>query len=705
MTSAGVPPSSPFSSAFGAAIGRPPSVLSTHMSPPTPSHPGPSGFHPHPRSPRPSVESTRSHSSASLPRVSSSSSIAKNPPPTLPPTSPLPALPPTPSPISDETLIMFRSSLGSPGHSRRTSGSSFASHRSGASGSRATPNRGRAAADRMSGASFVSSTSDGSSTFSTGMPSHAPSVSTSTFTTLPSNRDSVHSTLSVKSNSSLTVPAWGPGGNKGRHVRASIVEEEDDDDLASIMAKYNDSDDDDDSYGDAASTRHRDSIADIDMRDLPPLTIDDLTVDPPHSAFSTSSSQSPYASSTLSPSSGNPLTSAFQASLTSLGHGSDAGAMSEAAYDAPASSSARLPHSPLSATASAADLQADPIDPYTIHLEMRAHRTKSRTHKHDLLERSQSRHGSRGSSPMPPLSARAEGAGAAAAAVREDGPGPGAGPGRASPDIRTILQRTPRPTRSLTPKSSFSSSSSRSRSKRERERDSAAERRRKSAGRPGTSDTIRPGTSDTITSSTTAPSAKFSPRAAPNGDEAISARSSSSTTNMPSSTASSSTLSSTDFSRVARARAPVADKDEDLESLVGGGPAEGGGYVSVKRSDSGGTFGPRERDDGAGRKRSDSGSVGVGLALMRGARSDESLRSDGSFVSDYGVQIDSALGGEGGKDAGKWESVWMWFGRRLILWVVCAAVDEPEEESRLEREMDGGGSDSDSSIDLHTPLP
>lgn len=30
---------------------------------------------------------------------------------------------------------------------------------------------------------------------------------------------------------------------------------------------------------------------------------------------------------------------------------------------------------------------------------------------------------------------------------------------------------------------------------------------------------------------------------------------------------------------------------------------------------------------------------------------------------------------------------------------------DAEEEARLERELEGGGSDSDSSLDIHTPLP
>ncbi|EIN14221.1 hypothetical protein PUNSTDRAFT_140557 [Punctularia strigosozonata HHB-11173 SS5] len=688
---------SPFSSAFSAALGRPPSSLSSHMSPPTPSHPGPSSFRS--RSPRPSVES-----SYALPRVSSSSSISRNPPPTLPPSSPLPALPDTPSPISDETLIMFRSSLSSAGHSRRASGSSFASYRSAGSGSRAAPHpRGFAAAlrsRRMSGASLGSSASESESSRSTGRPSPSPSVATSTFTSLPSKRDSMHSMLSVKSAASLAVPSWTPG-TKGVDVRSSILEEEDDDDdLASIMARYDGRQDSDDDGHDTASRRQRDSIASIDMADLPPLTMDDLTVNPPpHSAsLSATSSRSPYSTSTFSLASGGPLTQAFLASVTSLGHTSEGGYGSEAAYDATSPidpSTTHLAQSPLSATSPVTPLTAgsegskgDPIDPYAVHLEIRAVRSKSRMHKHELMERSQSRGVSpapptpSSSSAPPPVSASADGV-----AV----PGGSADtPGRASPDIRTILQRTPRPTRSLTPKSSLSSSSSRSKSNATRKdpsrrsatessdlrRTARGERDRSRADRPGTSDTVRPGTGDTIKSATA--SAKFRSDSGSNDDASGEARSSA---NMPSSTASSSTASSTEFSKVVRSRESYG---EDEESLVDRRSTDWMDERSrMRRSDSGGTFGPpAPEEEGEGRKRSDSGSVGVGMALMRNVKSDESLRSEDSHVSDYGVQIESALGH--GSDAG---------------------MDQPEDETRLEREMEGGASDSDSSLDLHTPLP
>lgn len=50
-----------------------------------------------------------------------------------------------------------------------------------------------------------------------------------------------------------------------------------------------------------------------------------------------------------------------------------------------------------------------------------------------------------------------------------------------------------------------------------------------------------------------------------------------------------------------------------------------------------------------------------------------------SFVADYGTQIDQT-------------------GTPYDLL-------DGEEEARLDRELDGDGSDSDSSLDLHTPLP
>ncbi|GBE83692.1 hypothetical protein SCP_0507480 [Sparassis crispa] len=65
------------------------------------------------------------------------------------------------------------------------------------------------------------------------------------------------------------------------------------------------------------------------------------------------------------------------------------------------------------------------------------------------------------------------------------------------------------------------------------------------------------------------------------------------------------------------------------------------------------------------------------LAYLRDAA--DYARNDDSFVSDYGVQLDAT-------------------GTPLDM------LDRNEEE-RLDRELDGDGSDTDSSLDVHTPLP
>lgn len=54
-------------------------------------------------------------------------------------------------------------------------------------------------------------------------------------------------------------------------------------------------------------------------------------------------------------------------------------------------------------------------------------------------------------------------------------------------------------------------------------------------------------------------------------------------------------------------------------------------------------------------------------------------QDEGSYISDYGVYVDGT-------------------GTEID-------VIDNEEVNRLERELEGAGSDSDSSIDLHTPLP
>jgi large subunit ribosomal protein LP1 len=57
---------------------------------------------------------------------------------------------------------------------------------------------------------------------------------------------------------------------------------------------------------------------------------------------------------------------------------------------------------------------------------------------------------------------------------------------------------------------------------------------------------------------------------------------------------------------------------------------------------------------------------------------------DSSFVEDYGVPVSRQFAGDEDEEI----------------------FDMNEEmEARLERELEGGGSDSDSSLDLHTPLP
>ncbi|KAI0923119.1 hypothetical protein AcV5_009933 [Taiwanofungus camphoratus] len=67
------------------------------------------------------------------------------------------------------------------------------------------------------------------------------------------------------------------------------------------------------------------------------------------------------------------------------------------------------------------------------------------------------------------------------------------------------------------------------------------------------------------------------------------------------------------------------------------------------------------------------------LAYMRNAGGDDDSWNDDSFVSDYGVPLD---------DTG-----------------TPLEIFDQEEEERLERELEGDGSDTDSSLDIHTPLP
>lgn len=57
---------------------------------------------------------------------------------------------------------------------------------------------------------------------------------------------------------------------------------------------------------------------------------------------------------------------------------------------------------------------------------------------------------------------------------------------------------------------------------------------------------------------------------------------------------------------------------------------------------------------------------------------------DDSFVEDYGVPISRQFAGDEDDDGFEIDA---------------------EMEARLERELEGRGSDSDSSLDLHTPLP
>ncbi|RPD55273.1 hypothetical protein L226DRAFT_258595 [Lentinus tigrinus ALCF2SS1-7] len=79
-----------------------------------------------------------------------------------------------------------------------------------------------------------------------------------------------------------------------------------------------------------------------------------------------------------------------------------------------------------------------------------------------------------------------------------------------------------------------------------------------------------------------------------------------------------------------------------------------------------------------GRRQSRPGSP-TEQAYAQDAMGEVDVWDEDSFVSDYGVQIDQT-------------------GTPYELL-------DGDEEARLDRELDGGGSDSDSSLDLHTPLP
>lgn len=680
------PTGSPFSTAFGAAVGRPPSSVSFNdrRSPlpsplPSPSPLSQSSSAPGGPTPRPSLESTgrssHSYSRGSAPRpsldsigsgygharnamprpsmeptisrgtqprpsleytasglahprlsmssihsVSSSSSqprsprspVYKNPPPSLPPPVPLPALPVTPSPISEETLILFRNSVTG-ASSRRSSGGSLASFRGG---------------HRFSGASFTSDASE-----IPNMPSLSPGSSNTTSGSgsgsIGAVRDSQYSTRSVNS---LGIPAYGKG--KGADIRTSILEE-DDDDLAFIMARYQD----DDLEYESRDSR-RDSIADIDMRDLPPLTLDDLNLRRSEGHRPSDSLKSPTSASTLDPSSGttatmySSLTRAFMDSVTSISQATD-DATSEAAYDATSPmDSIRFPSSPLPSSTPSPMPSPLPqtVDPYEIHLEMRAARSKSRTHKNRLKERSQSRHESRGgyssasSVPASPI--------AKVTPALPESPNADRSRRSESPDISTILQRTPRPAKST------SGSSSRSASRGGDSHGSEKRSRKSAARRPGTSDTIRPGTSDTIR-----PSGRASPTLdtyVDDEDSILQQDGEHYTGNpaMPSSTASSSSnASSTQFTKYVAGRERFGDFLGSEDPRI------------VFRRDSDGTFGgPSPVDDNppkSGAKR-DSGSDRVGRAMLTvddGPGSDD----DGSFVSDYGVEIKPTLARRDGR--------------------------------------------------------
>ena len=73
------------------------------------------------------------------------------------------------------------------------------------------------------------------------------------------------------------------------------------------------------------------------------------------------------------------------------------------------------------------------------------------------------------------------------------------------------------------------------------------------------------------------------------------------------------------------------------------------------------------------------GSGGVVGGGVGGGGGEEEVWDEDSFLSDYGVPVDQT-------------------GTPFELL-------DGREEARLDRELDGDGSDSDSSLDLHTPLP